>query len=54
MSAKQVAKGILFLAKRDFRNIIVTVNPLTYLLFPIKEFSTWLYFRIFSKGVKSE
>jgi sterol desaturase/sphingolipid hydroxylase (fatty acid hydroxylase superfamily) len=52
MSAKQVAKGILFLAKRDFRNIIVTVNPLTYLLFPMKEFTTWLYYRIFSKAVK--
>ena len=54
MSANQVAKGIVFFAKRDFRNIIVTVNPLTYILFPIKEFSTWLYYRIFSKGVKSE
>ncbi|BAY82866.1 hypothetical protein NIES267_23510 [Calothrix parasitica NIES-267] len=50
MSAKQVAKGILFLARRDFRNIIVTVNPLTYIFFPIKEFSSWLYYRIFSKG----
>ena len=54
MSASQVAKGILFFAKRDFRNIIVTVNPLTYILFPVKEFSTWLYYRIFSKGMKSE
>jgi hypothetical protein len=53
MSASQVAKGILFFAKRDFRNIIVTVNPLTYILFPLKEFSTWLYYRIFSKGMKS-
>ncbi|QYX34014.1 bifunctional sterol desaturase/short chain dehydrogenase [Sphaerospermopsis torques-reginae] len=49
MSANQVARGILFLAKRDFRNIIVTVNPLTYLLFPIKEFTTWLYYRVFSQ-----
>ncbi|WP_414529483.1 bifunctional sterol desaturase/short chain dehydrogenase [Nodularia chucula] len=49
MSAPQVARGILFLARRDFRNIIVTVNPLTYLLFPVKEASTWLYYRIFSK-----
>ncbi|AFZ24643.1 dehydrogenase of unknown specificity, short-chain alcohol dehydrogenase like protein [Cylindrospermum stagnale PCC 7417] len=54
MSASQVARGILFLAKRDFRNIIVTINPLTYLLFPVKEFSTWLYYRVFSKAVKSE
>ncbi|MEO3706688.1 bifunctional sterol desaturase/short chain dehydrogenase [Trichormus azollae] len=51
MSATQVARGILFLAKRDSRNIIVTINPLVYLVFPIKEFSTWLYYRIFSKSV---
>jgi sterol desaturase/sphingolipid hydroxylase (fatty acid hydroxylase superfamily) len=51
MSATQVARGILFLAKRDFRNIIVTMNPLIYLVFPIKEFSTWLYYHIFSKSV---
>ena len=50
MSAEQVAKGIMLLARRDFRNIIVTVNPLTYIFFPIKEFTTWLYYRIFSKG----
>lgn len=49
MSAQQVARAILFLARRDFRNIIVTINPLTYLLFPVKEASTWLYYRIFSK-----
>ncbi|MBD2295892.1 bifunctional sterol desaturase/short chain dehydrogenase [Anabaena sphaerica FACHB-251] len=52
MSANQVAQGILFLAKRDFRNIIVTVNPLTYVLFPIRELMTWFYCRIFSKAVK--
>lgn len=48
MSAKQVAAAIVFLARRDFRNIIVTVNPLTYIFFPVKELSTWLYYRIFS------
>jgi sterol desaturase/sphingolipid hydroxylase (fatty acid hydroxylase superfamily) len=52
MSANQVARGILFLAKRDFRNIIVTVNPLTYLLFPIRELMTWFYCRMFSQAVK--
>ncbi|MBD2496853.1 bifunctional sterol desaturase/short chain dehydrogenase [Nostoc sp. FACHB-280] len=50
MSATQVAKFIVFLAVRDFRNIIVTINPLTYLLFPFKETSTWLYYRVFSKA----
>jgi sterol desaturase/sphingolipid hydroxylase (fatty acid hydroxylase superfamily) len=54
MSPTQVARGIVFWARRDFRNIIVTINPLTYLLFPVQEFSTWLYYRIFSKSVKSE
>lgn len=49
MSAQQVARGILFLARRDYRNIIVTINPLTYLLFPLKEATTWFYYRIFSK-----
>jgi monoglucosyldiacylglycerol epimerase len=53
MSAKQVARGILFLARRDYRNIIVTINPLTYVFFPIKEASTWLYYRIFSKTAKN-
>jgi len=49
MSAQQVARLVLFLAKRDLRNIIVTINPLTYLLFPLKETSTWLYYRVFSR-----
>ncbi|MDB9343456.1 bifunctional sterol desaturase/short chain dehydrogenase [Nodularia spumigena CS-586/05] len=53
MSAQQVARGILFLARRDYRNIIVTINPLTYVFFPIKEASTWLYYRIFSKTAKN-
>ncbi|MFB2737141.1 bifunctional sterol desaturase/short chain dehydrogenase [Umezakia ovalisporum] len=48
MSAQQVARGILFLARRDYRNIIVTINPLTYLVFPLKEATTWLYYRTFS------
>jgi monoglucosyldiacylglycerol epimerase len=49
MSPQQVAKAILFLARRDCRNIVVTINPLTYILFPLKEMSTWLYYRIFSR-----
>ncbi len=50
MSAAQVAKGIIFWARRDLRNIIVTINPLTYLLFPLKEVFTSSYFRLFSKS----
>ncbi|MEL7140882.1 MAG: bifunctional sterol desaturase/short chain dehydrogenase [Cyanobacteria bacterium J06573_11] len=47
MSASAIARAILFFAKRDIRNIIVTINPLTYLLFPIKELFQSLYFRLF-------
>ncbi|MEM7552804.1 MAG: bifunctional sterol desaturase/short chain dehydrogenase [Cyanobacteria bacterium P01_A01_bin.84] len=55
MSSDAIAKQIVALAKRDFRNIIVTINPLTYVLIPIKEFFNSVYFRFFSrKGNKSE
>lgn len=50
MSADWVARAIVFWAKRDMRNIIVTINPITYLLFPVKEFFQSGYFRLFSKG----
>ncbi len=50
MSPQWVAKGIVALAKRDFRNIIITINPLTYFFFPIKELGTSLYYRCFSRG----
>lgn len=49
MSADWVAQQIVNLANRDFRDIIVTINPLTYLLFPLKEFTTATYFRWFTK-----
>ncbi|MEM7650265.1 MAG: sterol desaturase, partial [Cyanobacteria bacterium P01_A01_bin.70] len=48
MSAPWVAKAIVALAKRDIRNIIVTINPLTYLAFPVKETAQSWYFRLFS------
>ena len=48
MSAEWVAKQIVNLAVRDFRNIIITINPLTYLIFPIKEFLVSTYFKLFS------
>lgn len=50
MSANWVARQIINLAVRDVRNIIVTVNPLTYVLFPWKEWRVSLYFRWFSRG----
>jgi monoglucosyldiacylglycerol epimerase len=50
MSARWVAWAIVALAKRDIRNIIVTINPLTYIAFPIKEISQSIYFKLFSKA----
>jgi hypothetical protein len=44
-----VARQIIILAKQDVRNIIVTVNPLTFVLFPLKEFFVSAYFRLFSR-----
>lgn len=50
MSAPWVAKQVVNLAVRDFRNIIVTINPLTYFVFPFKEFFVSVYFRLFSSN----
>jgi hypothetical protein len=50
MSSQWVAKQILKLAKRDVRNIIVTIDPLTFFLFPWKEFWVSTYFRLFSRS----
>jgi monoglucosyldiacylglycerol epimerase len=49
MSAQWVAWAIVALAQRNVRNIIVTINPLTYIAFPIKELSHWIYFKLFSR-----
>ncbi|WP_442786393.1 bifunctional sterol desaturase/short chain dehydrogenase [Leptothoe sp. PORK10 BA2] len=49
MSADWVAGAIVALVKRDIRNIIVTINPLTYLLFPVKETMQTIYFKLFSR-----
>ena len=49
MSADWVAGAIVGLAKRDIRNIFVTINPLTYLLFPVKETLQTVYFTLFSR-----
>lgn len=50
MSADWVAAMIVALAQRNVRNIIVTINPLTYVAFPLKELSQHLYFRWFSRS----
>jgi monoglucosyldiacylglycerol epimerase len=50
MSPEWVAKQIINLARRDVRNIIVTINPLTFILFPVKEFFVSTYFRWFTSS----
>lgn len=50
MSANWVAQQIVNLATRDTRNIIVTINPITYIAFPLKEFFVSTYFRFFSRS----
>lgn len=52
MSAGAIAEMILFLAKRDVRNIIVTINPFTYVLFPLKELVQSVYFKLLVKPTK--
>ena len=49
MSADWVAWAVVALAKRNVRNIIVTINPLTYLAFPVKELAQGIYFRLFTR-----
>ncbi|HEY9612081.1 bifunctional sterol desaturase/short chain dehydrogenase [Allocoleopsis sp.] len=49
MSGEWVAKQIVNLAVRDVRNIIVTINPLTFVTFPLKELFVGLYFKLFSR-----
>ncbi|NEQ76705.1 MAG: bifunctional sterol desaturase/short chain dehydrogenase [Okeania sp. SIO2C9] len=48
MSADRVAKQIVKLAKADVRTIIVTINPLTFVAIPIKEFLVSTYFKLFT------
>ena len=48
LSANWVAKEIVKAVRRDTRNIIVTINTLTWLIFPIKEFMVSIYYRLFT------
>ncbi|WP_017303975.1 bifunctional sterol desaturase/short chain dehydrogenase [Spirulina subsalsa] len=49
MSADWVARQVIKQAQRDTRNIIVTINPITYLAFPLKEFFVSSYFKLFTQ-----
>ncbi len=54
MSSRWVARQIVQLAKQDHRTIIVTINPLTWILVPWREFWVSLYFRLFSRSRSAE
>lgn len=49
MSASFVAWAIVALAKLNVKDIIVTINPITFVAYPIKELCRSLYFRLFSR-----
>jgi monoglucosyldiacylglycerol epimerase len=50
MSADWVAKMIVNLAKRDVRNMVITINPLTFVLYPLKEAIATQYFKLCGYG----
>ncbi|NJN31244.1 MAG: bifunctional sterol desaturase/short chain dehydrogenase [Synechococcales cyanobacterium RM1_1_8] len=50
MSADWVAERIVALAVAGRRNVIVTINPLTFVTFPLKEFYVSSYFRLFTRS----
>lgn len=53
MSADKVAERILAKAIRGQKNIVVTINPLTFITFPLKEFLVSSYFRLFTRSPQS-
>ena len=50
MSADFVAREVLRQARWNWGLVIVTPNPLTYVVMPLAAVSRWLYFRAFSRG----
>jgi NAD(P)-dependent dehydrogenase (short-subunit alcohol dehydrogenase family) len=53
LSADWVAGEILRQADWNLGLIIVTINPLTYVLMPLATLSRWAYFRCFTRGGRS-
>ena len=49
MSAEFVAREVLRQARWDWGLVIVTPNPLTYVLMPLASLSRWLYFSVMSR-----
>ncbi|WP_050757007.1 NAD-dependent epimerase/dehydratase family protein [Cyanobium sp. PCC 7001] len=54
MSPGFVASQVLWQAELGFRLIIVTPNPLTYVLMPLTTVGRWLYYSLFSRGSARE
>jgi NAD(P)-dependent dehydrogenase (short-subunit alcohol dehydrogenase family) len=50
MGAQFVADQVLVQAQLGFNLIIVTPNPLTYLVMPLATLGRWLYFRSLTRG----
>jgi len=50
MSAGFVAREVLRQARWNWSLVVVTPNPLTYLVMPLATLSRWLYFRLFSRA----
>ncbi len=50
MSADKVAEKIVAKAIQGQKNIVVTINPLTFVTFPVKEFLVTSYFRLFTRS----
>ena len=48
MSAKSVASLIFYVSKISNYLIIISPNPITYILFPLKEFYFFVYFQLLS------
>lgn len=53
MSAEFVAREILRQARWNWGLVIVTPNPLTYVLMPLATLSRWIYFRMMSRSATS-
>ncbi len=50
MDGMQVARKVVAQAAKNRHNIIVTINPLTFVTFPLKELFVSGYFQLFSKS----
>lgn len=50
MSAEFVAGQVLAQARLGFDLIIVTPNPITYVLMPLTTLGRWLYYRLLTRG----